>query len=103
MICDEIWDKLWCILRRSYDYLKCILKAKQIGYDYAFLLDSQMIYCDPFTVLGAASIQTERIELGIMVSSVVTRHPSVLASAFHTVYELSRGNIIFILDRKDSS
>jgi hypothetical protein len=56
MMCDEIWDKLWCILRRSHDYLKRILEAKQIGYDYAFLLDSQMIHRDPFLVLGAASI-----------------------------------------------
>jgi len=86
-----------------HSYLKYIVEAERLGYDYAFLPDSQMIYRDPFPVLGAASIQTERIELGIMVSSVVTRHPSVLASAFHTVYELSRGRAAFILGRGDSS
>jgi 5,10-methylenetetrahydromethanopterin reductase len=86
-----------------HEYLKCVVEAERLGYDYAFLPDSQMIYRDPFPILGAASIQTERITLGIMVSSVVTRHTSVLASAFHTVYELSRGRSVFILGRGDSS
>jgi 5,10-methylenetetrahydromethanopterin reductase len=77
--------------------LQYILEAEKLGYDYVFLPDSQTIYRDPFPILGSAAAQTKNIVLGTMVSSVVTRHPSVLASAFHTVYELSAGRAIFIL------
>jgi 5,10-methylenetetrahydromethanopterin reductase len=83
--------------------LQYILEAEKLGYDYVFLPDSQTIYRDPFPILGSAAVQTKNIVLGTMVSSVVTRHPSVLASAFHTVYELSAGRAIFILGRGDSS
>jgi len=49
---------------------------------------------DPFTVLAAAAVRTERLRLGIGVTNPYLRHPALTASTAATVHELSGGRMI---------
>jgi 5,10-methylenetetrahydromethanopterin reductase len=68
--------------------------AEAAGFDEVWFPDSQLLWRDVFTVTAAAAMVTDRIQLGIAVTNVVTRHHSVLASATRTVAELAPGRFV---------
>jgi 5,10-methylenetetrahydromethanopterin reductase len=68
-----------------------IVEAERLGFDEVWVPDSQLLWRDVFCTLTAAAMATSRITLGSAVTNVVTRHPSVIASATRTVAELAPG------------
>jgi 5,10-methylenetetrahydromethanopterin reductase len=68
--------------------------AEQAGLDEVWFPDSQLLWRDVFAVATAAALGTERITLGTAVTNLVTRHPSVVASAARTVAEIGAGRFI---------
>lgn len=66
-----------------------IAQAERLGFDSAWLPDSQLIWRDTWMTLALAAAQTSRITLGTAVTNVVTRHPSVIASATRTLLEIA--------------
>src|SRR6266702_2057272 len=69
------------------------VEAERAGFDEVWFPDSQLLWRDVFCVLTVAAMRTERIALGTAVTNVVTRHPTVIASAIRTVAELATGRI----------
>ncbi len=69
------------------------VEAERTGFDEVWFPDSQLLWRDVFCVLTVAAMRTERIALGTAVTNVVTRHPTVIASATRTVAELATGRI----------
>jgi alkanesulfonate monooxygenase SsuD/methylene tetrahydromethanopterin reductase-like flavin-dependent oxidoreductase (luciferase family) len=49
---------------------------------------------DPFVVLGAIAVRTQRLRLGVLVANVVNRHAAQLASAVNTLQALAPGRVI---------
>ncbi len=49
---------------------------------------------DPFAVLAAAAVVTERIRLAVGVTNPYVRHPGVAATSMLTVHELSHGRAV---------
>ncbi len=86
-----------------HTYLKNAEEAENVGYDYLFYPDSQLVYRDPFTNMAAAAMVTKHVKLGTLVSPVITRDPTVLANSIYTVHELSKGRAILGLGTGDSS
>ncbi|HEY7064044.1 MAG TPA: LLM class flavin-dependent oxidoreductase [Chloroflexota bacterium] len=68
-----------------------VRRAEQLGYDAAWLGDSQFIWRDLYVLLGAAAVQTSKVALGSSLSNPVTRVASVTAGAIATLNELSGG------------
>lgn len=68
--------------------------AERGGFDQVWFPDSQLLWRDVFAVAAAAAAATSRITLGTAVTNVVTRHPSVIASAARTVAELAPGRFV---------
>lgn len=68
--------------------------AEELGWDHAFTPDSQLALRDPYVMLAYAAHQTSRVGLGTLLTNPVTRHPTVTASAFATLDELSGGRAI---------
>jgi 5,10-methylenetetrahydromethanopterin reductase len=66
-------------------------EVERLGFDELYMPDSQLLWRDGYLSLFAAALRTSRIGLGTAVSNVVTRHPSVVASAARTVAEASGG------------
>lgn len=77
--------------------------AERLGYDAVWVADSQLIWRELYTLLGAVAVTTSRVLLGTAVTNPVTRHAAVTASAIVTLQELSQGRMRLGLGVGDSS
>ena len=77
--------------------------AEELGFENVWIGDSQNIWRDAYVTLGAVAAATERIILGTGVTNAVTRHFSVIASAWATLSELAPGRVAFAIGTGDSS
>lgn len=77
--------------------------AEELGFENAWIGDSQNIWRDAYVTLGASAAATSRVVLGTGVTNAVTRHVSVLASAWATLAELAPERMVFAIGTGDSS
>jgi 5,10-methylenetetrahydromethanopterin reductase len=80
--------------------------AKQVeaeGWDGQMFMDSQSLGCDPYVLMGAWAIATERIKLSTGVTNPSTRHPAVIAACAATVQAISGGRAVLGIGRGDSA
>ena len=84
------------------ELLEQFLMAEELGFDHAFLVDHFMNTGGPpddgcmeaWTLLAALAARTSRVRLGVLVSSVTYRHPSLLVKEAVTVDRISGGRLI---------
>ena len=67
------------------------LLAEELGYDNVWFGDSQNIWREASITMGAAAVGTERVVFGTGVTNAVTRHRSLLASTWATLWEYTGG------------
>jgi 5,10-methylenetetrahydromethanopterin reductase len=67
--------------------------AERIGFESAWVIDSQLICRDVFLTLAACLASTSRISLAPGVTNPLTRHVSVTASAMATLEEMYPGRV----------
>lgn len=82
---------------------KLTLLAESLGFDHAWFGDSQNIWRESSTTIGACAVGTERITFGTGVTNAVTRHPSLLASTWATLSEFTGGRAALGIGTGDSS
>lgn len=83
---------------------QCNQRARQVeelGYESLFTADHQLLCLDPFQALAISAGQTHRLRLGIAVTNMVYRDPTVLASSIATLNEISDGRAILGLGTGD--
>lgn len=85
------------------DYIASVQAAEQAGYEFAWLVDSQVLWQDVYVYLTRGLQATERITFGTAVTNPVTRHVTVTASFFATLAGLHPGRIALGIGRGDSS
>jgi probable F420-dependent oxidoreductase len=87
---------------RSLEILRALEDA---DFDQYWSFDSHVIWQECFTVLGwlVAQSRNERMEFGTCVTNPVTRDPTVTASAFATLNQITGGRMICGIGRGDSS
>lgn len=83
--------------------LELCVEAERLGFGGLWVADSQSIFRDAYTLLGAAAVRTRRVLLSTGVTNPVTRHPAVLAGAFATLAELAPGRVVLTLGRGESA
>jgi 5,10-methylenetetrahydromethanopterin reductase len=71
-------------------HVELIRHAESIGFDTAWIPD-QTYYRDPYMMLAACAMATERIELGLAVTNPFTRHPTITARCAATAAEFAPG------------
>ena len=80
---------------RSVDaFAADVARAERLGWDAAFLPDSQLRRRDTYVLLAAAARATTRIMLAPLIANPVTRHPTVTASSIATIDELAPGRTL---------
>ena len=80
---------------------KRVQRAEELGYDGIFLGESHLSSIDSFQTLASCAMITKRVLLGIAVTNMVFRHPTVLAGAAASLNEISKGRAILGLGTGD--
>jgi len=77
--------------------------AESYGFDYAWTYDSHILWQESFATLPLAADRTEGIKLGHFVTNPGIRDPTVTASWYATMQDLSNGRMVMGIGRGDSS
>lgn len=88
---------------RADELAQMAADAERVGFDEVWFPDSQLLWRDVFSVAAVTALKTSRITIGTAVTNVVTRHPSVVASAARTVAELAPGRFTLGVGIGDSA
>ena len=77
--------------------------AERQGFDYGWTYDSHVLWQESTPTLALAAKATERIKLGHMVTNPGTREPTVVASMYATLQDISDGRMVMGIGRGDSA
>jgi probable F420-dependent oxidoreductase len=77
--------------------------AEQNGFAYGWTYDSHVLWQEPYPLLTMAALATSTIRLGLNVTNPGTREPTVTASAFATLQDISGGRMVMGIGRGDSA
>jgi 5,10-methylenetetrahydromethanopterin reductase len=77
--------------------------AEDVGFSCAYIGDSQMIWREPYVILGAAAMVTKHITLATGVTNPITRDLGVLAAAWVTLRETVGDRLLLGIGSGDSS
>src|SRR3954449_13309211 len=77
--------------------------AEQRGFEYAWTYDSHILWQDSYATLALAAAATERIKLGHFVTNPGIRDPTITASWYATMQDISGGRMVMGIGRGDSS
>ena len=77
--------------------------SEEAGYSHVWVGDSHLIWREAYVNMTAMLLNTTKVKFGTGVTNPLTRHPSVLASAYATLEEYSPGRMIVGIGLGDSS
>ena len=77
--------------------------AEESGYSHVWVGDSHLIWREAYVNMTAMMLHTSKMKFGTGVTNPLTRHPSVLASAYATLEEYAPGRMIVGIGLGDSS
>src|SRR5262249_22511955 len=77
--------------------------AEDHGFEYAWTYDSHILWEDSYATLPLAAAQTTRIKFGHCVTNPGIRDPTVTASWYATMQDISDGRMVMGIGRGDSS
>jgi probable F420-dependent oxidoreductase len=78
-------------------------KAEEHGFEYAWTYDSHILWQDSYATLPLVAAATEKIKLGHCVTNPGIRDPTVTASWYATMQDISNGRMVMGIGRGDSS
>jgi len=84
-------------------FIELIQLAERLGFEYAWTYDSHVLWQESIPTLALTADRTSKIKLGHMVTNPGTREPTVLASAYATLHDISDGRMIMGIGRGDSA
>lgn len=73
------------------DDIDYVVRAEELGFDSAWMADSQMIWSDVYASLALAADRTSRIRVGTGVAVAATRPAPVTAAAIASINQLAPG------------
>ena len=77
--------------------------SEELGFTHIWVGDSHLIWREAYVNMAAMVLNTTKVKFGTGVTNPLTRHPSVLASAYATLEEYSPGRMIVGIGLGDSS
>lgn len=73
-------------------HVELVVEAECLGFDFAWIPD-QTFFHDPYVILTALALSTERIRLGVGVTNPYTRHPAMAGRAIASVDDCAPGRV----------
>jgi probable F420-dependent oxidoreductase len=77
--------------------------AEKHGFEYGWTYDSHVLWQESFPLLTLAAQATTKLKLGHCVTNPGTREPTVLASGYATLHDISNGRMAMGIGRGDSA
>jgi probable F420-dependent oxidoreductase len=77
--------------------------AESHGFEYGWTYDSHLLWQESFPLLTLAAQGTSTMKLGHCVTNPGTREPTVLASGYATLHDISDGRMVMGIGRGDSA
>jgi probable F420-dependent oxidoreductase len=77
--------------------------AEQHGFEIGWTYDSHVLWQESIPLLALAADKTTKLKLGHCVTNPGTREPTVLASAYATLHDISNGRMVMGVGRGDSA
>jgi len=87
----------------SFTSMEAARKIEAEGWDGQMFMDSQSLSGDPYVMMGAWAVATERLKLCTGVTNPLTRHPAVTAASAAMVQSISGGRAVLGIGRGDSA
>jgi probable F420-dependent oxidoreductase len=87
----------------SSRFFELVELAEQHGFEYAWTYDSHILWQESYATLPLAAARTNRIKLGHFVTNPGIRDPTITASWYATMHDLSNGRMVMGIGRGDSS
>jgi probable F420-dependent oxidoreductase len=84
-------------------FLELLQLAEQHGFEYGWTYDSHVLWQESIPLLALAADRTSTLKLGHFVTNPGTREPTVLASAYATLHDISGGRMVMGIGRGDSA
>jgi probable F420-dependent oxidoreductase len=83
--------------------VELLVLAESHGFDYGWTYDSHVLWQESFPLLTLAAQATKTMKLGHCVTNPGTREPTVLASGYATLHDISNGRMVMGIGRGDSA
>ena len=77
--------------------------AEEHGFEHGWTYDSHVLWQESFPLLALAAQATSTMRLGHLVTNPGTREPTVLASGYATLHDISDGRMAMGIGRGDSA
>jgi probable F420-dependent oxidoreductase len=87
----------------SSRFFELVELAEQHGFEYAWTYDSHILWQESYATLPLAAARTRKIKLGHFVTNPGIRDPTITASWYATMQDLSNGRMVMGIGRGDSS
>src|SRR5438105_1810235 len=87
----------------SRRFVERVARAEELGFSHGWTYDSHILWQEGYVFLTLAAAATSRIQLGHCVTNPGIREPTVTASAYATLQEISGGRMALGIGRGDSS
>ena len=89
--------------RAPRESVRLAVLAESLGLETVWVIDSPVLWRELWVTMTAIGAATSRIRVGSAVTTGVTRHPSITASAAASLAELTSGRFLLGLGSGDSS
>src|SRR5258707_12248878 len=83
--------------------IELMRKAESHGFEYGWTYDSHVLWQDSFPILTLAAAATTTMKFGHQVTNPGTRDPTVVASLYATLHDISDGRMVMGIGRGDSA
>jgi probable F420-dependent oxidoreductase len=87
----------------STRFLELLELAERQGFAYGWTYDSHILWQESVPLLTLAARATSKLRLGHFVTNPGTREPTVLASTYATLQDISGGRMVMGIGRGDSA
>ena len=84
-------------------FLELMRLTEEHGFQYGWTYDSHVLWQESIPLLTLAARETSTLKLGHCVTNPGTREPTVLASAYATMHDISGGRMVMGIGRGDSA
>ena len=87
----------------STRFVELMQLAEENGFEIGWTYDSHILWQEAYPLLTLLAVHTERLKLGHCVTNPGTREPTVTASAYATLQDISGGRMVMGIGRGDSA